>query len=171
MTETQVKDAQDPATAKFLPLLHNVAFCRIATQIQDALSASPLLPFEELNRLDKDLLQWHSELPGSLKPSTSHDSSFSTKRRSSKASKRSNTAEILEIPSMIMYWRYQNLRLLLHRPYLLATALRNVPDTSLSAEEKVGVGRCRAVAARTIADISSMCPEDLLAGWNGVWFM
>ncbi|THZ51055.1 hypothetical protein D6C90_02052 [Aureobasidium pullulans] len=166
-----VKDAQDPATAKFLPLLHNVAFCRIATQIQDALSASPLLPFEELNRLDKDLLQWHSELPASLKPSTSHDSSFSTKRRSSKASKRSNTADILEIPSMIMYWRYQNLRLLLHRPYLLATALRNVPDTSLSAEEKVGVGRCRAVAARTIADISGMCPEDLLAGWNGVWFM
>ncbi|THW73343.1 hypothetical protein D6D18_10259 [Aureobasidium pullulans] len=166
-----VKDAQDPATAKFLPLLHNVAFCRIATQIQDALSASPLLPFEELNRLDKDLLQWHSELPASLKPSTSHDSSFSTKRRSSKASKRSNTADTLEIPSMIMYWRYQNLRLLLHRPYLLATALRNVPDTSLSAEEKVGVGRCRAVAARTIADISSMCPEDLLAGWNGVWFM
>lgn len=72
---------------------------------------------------------------------------------------------------MIMYWRYQNLRLLLHRPYLLATALRNGDGSLLSAEERVLRGRCQAVAARTISDISEMCPEDLLAGWNGVWFM
>lgn len=72
---------------------------------------------------------------------------------------------------MVMYWRYQNLRLLLHRPYLLATVLRAGDNTSLSTEEKVGVGRCKAVAARTISDISNMCPQDLLAGWNGVWFM
>ncbi|KEQ94120.1 hypothetical protein AUEXF2481DRAFT_6173 [Aureobasidium subglaciale EXF-2481] len=161
-----VPDAQDPETAKFLPLVYNVQFCRIATQIQDALCATPILPFDELNRLDRELLQWHTDLPASLKldASTNGNSQQSSKSQS-------DTAGILRTTSMIMHWRYQNLRLLLHRPYLLATALRSGSDATLSAEEKVGVGRCRAVAARTISDISSMCPEDLLAGWNGVWFM
>ncbi|KAI5243463.1 hypothetical protein E4T43_04193 [Aureobasidium subglaciale] len=161
-----VPDAQDPETAKFLPLVYNVQFCRIATQIQDALCATPILPFDELNRLDRELLQWHTDLPASLKldASTNGNSQQSSKSHS-------DAAGILRTTSMIMHWRYQNLRLLLHRPYLLATALRSGSDATLSAEEKVGVGRCRAVAARTISDISSMCPEDLLAGWNGVWFM
>ncbi|KAG9665180.1 putative beta-mannosidase, partial [Aureobasidium melanogenum] len=160
-----VKDVSDPATASFLPLLHNVAFCRIASQIQDALSASPLLPFEELNRLDRELLQWHTDLPIYLKPVSASTT------ENQRSQKRTVIARMLEIPSMIMYWRYQNLRLLLHRPYLLATALRNGDETLLSAEEKVAVGRCKAVAARGISDINDMCPEDLLAGWNGVWFM
>jgi hypothetical protein len=148
-------------------LIYNVAFCKIAAQIQDALSATPLLPFSELNKLDKELLQWHTDLPAVFKRDTS--STFESRRP--RSSKQSATQDILEIPSIIMHWRYQNLRLLLHRPYLLATALRDGDETTLSAEEKVGVGRCQAVAARTIADISFMCREDLLSGWNGVWFM
>ena len=147
-----------------MPLFHNVAFCKIAAQIQDALSATPLLPFPELNRLDEELLQWHTNLPHFLKRDMSHVLDDHPSRRPRKR-------ELLNTPSMIMLWRYQNLRLLLHRPVLLATALRNGSEATLSAEEKVGVGRCQAVAARTIADISDLCPEDLLAGWNGVWFM
>jgi hypothetical protein len=157
----------NPATVKLMPLIYNVAFCKIAAQIQDALSATPLLPFPELNTLDKELLQWHADLPAALKC----DTSSTSKNSRHKSSKQPATQEILELPSIIMHWRYQNLRLLLHRPYLLATALRDGIETTLSAEEKVGVGRCQAVAARTIADISDMCREDLLSGWNGVWFM
>jgi hypothetical protein len=157
----------DPATIKFTPLVHNVAFCKIAAQIQDALSATPLLPFSELNRLDKELLQWHTDLPPILK----RDMSSVLENRRHKSSKQERNREILETPSTIMLWRYQNLRLLLHRPYVLATALRDGNETQLSAEEKVGVGRCQAIAARTIADISNLCREDLLSGWNGVWFM
>lgn len=152
---------------KFIPLAHNVAFCKIAAQIQDVLSATPLLPFTELNRLDKELLQWHTDLPPVLK----RDTSFASDNRRHKSSNQARTREMLETPSIIMLWRYQNLRLLLHRPYVLATALRDGHETPLSAEEKVGVGRCQAVAARTITDISNMCREDLLSGWNGVWFM
>jgi hypothetical protein len=157
----------NPATVKLMPLIYNVAFCKIAAQIQDALSATPLLLFPELNRLDKELLQWHADLPDVLK----YDTSSSSKNRRHKSSKQSAPQEILEVPSIIMHWRYQNLRLLLHRPYLLATALREGDETKLSTEEKVGVGQCQAVAARAIADISDMCREDLLSGWNGVWFM
>jgi hypothetical protein len=157
----------NPATVELMPLIYNVAFCKIAAQIQDALSATPLLPFPELNGLDKELLQWHADLPDVLKC----DTSSTSKNYRHKSSKQSATQEMLEIPRIVMHWRYQNLRLLLHRPYLLATALRDGDETTLSAEEKVGVGRCQAVAARTITDISDMCREDLLSGWNGVWFM
>ncbi|PSK51902.1 hypothetical protein B9Z65_3169 [Elsinoe australis] len=77
----------------------------------------------------------------------------------------------LKTARLIMHWRYQNLRIILHRPSVLAAALRRVPFSALSAEEKVAVGRCRAVAAQSIADIDSMCEEELIAGWNAVWFM
>lgn len=79
--------------------------------------------------------------------------------------------EFLKTPRAIMHWRYQNLRIVLHRPFLLATALRRTPYISLSAEEKVAVGRCRIIASQTITDISNLCEEELIAGWNAVWFM
>ena len=69
-----------------------------------------------------------------------------------------------------MKWRFQNIRIILHRPYLLTTALRRCVFSALSAEEKVAVGKCRIVALKTIEDISQECMPDLLSGWNGVWF-
>jgi hypothetical protein len=69
-----------------------------------------------------------------------------------------------------MKWRFQNLRIILHRPYLLTTALRRCAWSTLSAEEKLAVGKCRILAIKTIDDISQECMPDLLAGWNAVWF-
>lgn len=69
-----------------------------------------------------------------------------------------------------MKWRFQNLRLVLHRPVLLTTALRRSSWHILTADEKVAVGKCRLVAAKTIEDISHECMADLISGWNAVWF-
>lgn len=69
-----------------------------------------------------------------------------------------------------MKWRHQNIRIILHRPFLLTTALRRSPWASLSAEEKVAVRKCRLIAAKTIEDISHECMPDLLSCWNAVWF-
>ncbi|KAG8629878.1 hypothetical protein KVT40_001497 [Elsinoe batatas] len=77
----------------------------------------------------------------------------------------------LRTARQVMHWRYQNLRIVLHRPSVLAAALRRVPFSALTAEEKVAVGRCRAVAAQSISDIDAMCEPELIAGWNAVWFM
>jgi hypothetical protein len=82
-----------------------------------------------------------------------------------------NCPEFLRTPRAIMHWRYQNLRMLMHRPMLLATTLRKTPYTSLSAEEKVAVARCRLIAGQAIADIDASCPHELIAGWNAVWLM
>jgi hypothetical protein len=70
-----------------------------------------------------------------------------------------------------MHWRYQNLRMLMHRPYLLATTLRRASNAALSQEEKMAVSRCRAMASQTIADINANCAESPIAGWTGVWLM
>jgi len=70
-----------------------------------------------------------------------------------------------------MHWRYQNLRIVLHRPSLLAAALKRISSTGTSAEENLAVKKCRLVAAQTIQDINDMCPAELMAGWNAVWFM
>jgi hypothetical protein len=70
-----------------------------------------------------------------------------------------------------MKWRWQNVRIVLHRPVLLSTALRRTPFAMLSPDEKVTVGKCRLLAAQTIEDISNECIPDLVSGWNAVWFV
>ena len=70
-----------------------------------------------------------------------------------------------------MLWRYQNLRMLMHRPFLLAASLRRTPYEVMSAEEKVAISKCRSIAGQCIANINDTCREELIAGWNAVWLM
>ncbi|KAK8190353.1 fungal-specific transcription factor domain-containing protein [Phyllosticta capitalensis] len=137
---------------RVLPLTHNVDFCRIATRIQDTLATTPLLAYADLETIDNDLLAWRKGLPDIL---TNFDE---------------ECEEFLRRPRLVMKWRYQNLRIVLHRPFLLSTALKRIPFTMLSAEEKVAVSKIRVIAAQTIKDMSQECTEDLILGWNAVWF-
>lgn len=59
----------------------------------------------------------------------------------------------------------------MHRPILLAAALRRTRYANMKAEEKVAVSRCRVVAGQAIADIIDSCEDHLIAGWNAVWLM
>jgi len=146
-----MSNSEDPNKLKLLPLIHSIAFCKIATNIQDKLSASPLIPSEDIVQLDTDLVRWWDELPSML----SKDAEDSI-------------PSFLRVPRQVMKWRYHNLRIILHRPYLLSAALRKVPFSELTAEEKLAVSKCRVVAAKTIEDITYECKEDLISGWNGV---
>lgn len=137
---------------KVLPLIYASEFCVLATRIQDRLVESPLLSNAETAGYDAEVIRWHDELPPILSNTTESCPDFMRRVR------------------LIMKWRFQNLRIVLHRPALLVAALRRCPFSSLSAEEKVSVGKCRIVAARTIEDISNECLPDLISGWNAVWF-
>lgn len=134
-----------------LPLIYNIEFCKIASRIQDTLATSPLLKYEDLVQIDTDLVNWHLNLPSILATNEP-------------------CPEFLRVPRSIMKWRYENLRVVLHRPFLLSTALKRIPFTNLSTEEKVAVGKCRVIAAQNIEDISNECTPDLISGWNAVWF-
>lgn len=69
-----------------------------------------------------------------------------------------------------MKWRYQNLRIVLHRPVLLNLANRGVHGTA-THEEVAAVQKCRDIAAQTIADIAVEWTQNQFTGWNAVWFL
>lgn len=137
---------------KLLPLTHASTFCAIATKIQDRLVESPLLPHAETAAYDVQILKWYEELPSVL-------SNFEEQ-----------CPEFLYRVRSVMKWRYHNIRVVLHRPVLLTTALRRCTFATLTAEEKTAVEKCRTVASTTIEDISRDCMPDLISGWNAVWF-
>jgi hypothetical protein len=102
-------------------------------------------------QLDSDLVRWWDDLPMMLAKDPEQ-----------------SIPKFLHIPRLVMKWRYQNLRIVLHRPYLLSAALRKLPFANLSAEEKLAIKKCRIVAAKTIEDIAAECKQDVISGWNGV---
>ncbi|CAK3978257.1 Lactose regulatory LAC9 [Lecanosticta acicola] len=184
-------NAQYLSSLRLLPIIHNVEFCKIATRVQDLLAAHSIIGFEELLPLDAELEKWHDDLPPILrdvvikrkpasrratdaKPESGGCSAFDRSPYDfSQPLERDNLMcpEILKTPRAVMHWRYQNLRILMHRPWLLATALRRAPYSKMSTEEKLAVARCRIVAGQTIVDIDRTCQESLIAGWNAVWMM
>lgn len=192
----QMNNAQYLASLRLLPIIHNISFCKIATKVQELLAAHSMIGFEELFALDADLEKWHDELPpiladvverpqknekkgqshGEIKHNSPQPRSTSTSKVPldfSQPPARDKIAcpEVLKTPRAIMHWRYQNLRILMHRPILLATTLKRTPYASMSTEEKLAVGRCRIVAGHTITDINDTAQESLISGWNAVWMM
>lgn len=194
-----MNNSQYLASLKALPLIHNTAFARLSTRIQDTLATTHILRYDDLLTFDAELVKWHEELPTILLPTNKQGAALRVRSGSLTRPRRPSMTpasatsdmknpfdfaqpfdqpvdngtcpEFLKTARVVMHWRYQNLRILLHRPSLLAAALRRVPFTSLSAEEKVAVGRCRVLAAQTIADINDQCGQELISGWNAVWFM
>lgn len=189
----QMNNAQYLASLRLLPIIHNITFCKLATKIQDKLAGQSLLKTDDLLSLDAELVKWHEELPPILRAvsrpqqkrrtSSVHLASSTTPSSVSALTRNSfdfsqplgredtTCPEVLKTPRAIMHWWYQTLRMLMHRPFLLAAALRRTPYTNMSAEEKVAVSKVKLIAAQTIADIDSTCEDELMAGWNAVWLM
>ncbi|RYO86252.1 hypothetical protein DL766_000285 [Monosporascus sp. MC13-8B] len=149
--EAGMSSGRDSAQhAGILPLIENIKFCKIATGIQDMLAISPLLRTEDRCNLDGQLVNWYSSLPWLLRTSDP-------------------CAEPLYIARCIMKWRYQNLRMLLHRPVLLNLASSNA---SHAAEHDVAaIEACRDLARQTIEDIAREWTRNQMSGWNAVWFL
>lgn len=133
-----------------LPLIENIKFCKIATQVQDLLAISPLLRAEDRCNLDGELVKWFSSLPWLLRTSEP-------------------CAEPLFIARCVMKWRYQNLRMLLHRPVLLNLASSGASHAA--EHDIVAIEACRDLAKQTIEDISREWARNQMSGWNAVWFL
>lgn len=135
-----------------VPLIENTKFCKIATQVQDALAQTPLLRSDDLAILDGQLVEWYESLPWILRCMEPCPESIYTAR-------------------CVMKWRYQNLRIVLYRPVLLNLANRGNQGISSSKEELAAIRTCRTIARETIEDISREWARNQMLGWNGVWFM
>lgn len=136
-----------------LPLMENIKFCRIATQIQDMLAVSPLLRTEDRCSLDGQLLNWYTNLPWLLRTTDA-------------------CAEPLYMARCVMKWRYQNLRMLLHRPVLLSLASSGLnPHTQACDSDLAAIDTCRELAAQTIDDMAREWTRNQMSGWNAVGFL
>ncbi|KAK5657723.1 hypothetical protein OQA88_2795 [Cercophora sp. LCS_1] len=139
--------------AGILPLIENIKFCKIATQIQDMLAISPLLRTEDRCGLDNQLVNWYTSLPWLLRTTDP-------------------CAEPLYMARCIMKWRYQNLRMLLHRPVLLSLASSGLnPHTQACDADLAAIETCRELAAQTIEDVAREWTRNQMSGWNAVWFL
>jgi hypothetical protein len=173
------------ASLKLLPLVHSIEFCVIATRIQDLLATKPLLCLEELTTEDAELVKWHDELPpilryvlpNSQKTGALHTSDLSTpncqgpSNTQPSASNPTSCPALLRTPRAIMHWWYLNLRILMHRPYLIAASLCRVPEANLSEQDIYAIRKCRVLAGQAITTIDQTCQDSLIAGWNAVWLM
>jgi hypothetical protein len=137
--------------AGILPMIENIKFCKISTHIQDVLAQSPVLYTNQRLELDRELVSWYENLPWILRSTEPCPESFYTAR-------------------CIMKWRYQNLRIVLHRPVLLNLASSG-SEAQASQDDLEAVSRCRILAKQTIEEIAQEWTPNQMLGWNGVWFM
>lgn len=101
---------------------------------------------------DKKLLKWYKDLPPVMKRSVACPSGLLAARG-------------------LMNARYQNLRLVIHRPRLLITTLRQTPLEELLSDDKDIVEKCRAIASEIIVDVKrDWFPVQQIVR-NSVWFL
>lgn len=136
--------------AGILPLVENIKFCKIATSVQDMLAIAPLLATEDRHNLDGQLVNWYSSLPWLLRTTDP-------------------CAEPLYIARCIMKWRYQNLRMLIHRPVLLSLASSNA--TAATEADIAAIEICRELSKHTVDDIAREWSRNQMSGWNAAWFL
>ncbi|KAI1823586.1 fungal-specific transcription factor domain-containing protein [Xylaria intraflava] len=149
--ESGLSSGRDSAQhAGILPLVENIKFCKIATAVQDKLAISPLLRTEDRCNLDGQLVNWYSSLPWLLRTGDP-------------------CAEPLYIARCLMKWRYQNLRMLLHRPVLLNLASSGASHAT--EHDIAAIEVCRELAKQTIEDIAREWTRNQMSGWNAVWFL
>jgi hypothetical protein len=67
--------------------------------------------------------------------------------------------------------RYQNLRLVIHRPRLLITTLRRMSPDELLSDEKEIVEKCRVIASEIIVDVQKDWFPIQQIVRNSVWFL
>ena len=111
-----------------------------------------MLSLAETASYDAQVMQWYEGLPSVL------------------SNIEEACPEFLHRVRLIMKWRFQSIRIILHRPILLTTALRRNSSSMLSTDERVAIEKCRALAHETIEDISQECMPDIISGSNAVWF-
>lgn len=121
-------------------------------RIQNRLLVNSVLNAKELQFYDDMLVSWFEGLPSFLRSSDP-------------------SAPDLEDARLVLKWRYQNIRLLLHRPIILDTVIRKTQTRYLSPSEQAIVTKCRDIAADSIFSIQTEWRPTKICGWNAVWFL
>lgn len=132
----------------------NVSFSMIAARIQDRMAQTPLVPPIELERLDSELRSWHENLHPILREGR-------------------HCPETIRLASLVLRYRYMNMRMLLHRPFLLIQAIKagTADDMSESQVTDPLANTCCWLAKETIDLITGNWYPNQVLAWNSSWFV
>lgn len=130
----------------------SVEFCKIGTVLQDRFARHPPVACKDIIEFDEQLTIWRQNLPPMLKMCDP-------------------CPENQRMARALLNIRYQNLRLVLHRPRLLATAMLRKSPSELPPEEQAVLQKCRSIASETISDIQRDCFPVQQVVRSCVWFL
>ncbi|KAE9369807.1 hypothetical protein N431DRAFT_560544 [Stipitochalara longipes BDJ] len=130
----------------------SVEFCKIGTALQDRFARHPPISCKEILEFDEKITGWWENLPPMLKMCEPCHPAQRMARG-------------------LMNARYQNLRLVLHRPRLLTTAMLRKSHSELPTEEQAVLQKCRSIASEIIVDVRKDCFPVQQVVRNSVWFL
>ncbi|PVH69895.1 hypothetical protein DL98DRAFT_391074, partial [Cadophora sp. DSE1049] len=133
-------------------LSRSIAFCKITTSIQDRFARLPLITCDEIRAFDEEAQRWETYLPLSLQLGAA-------------------SSQQPQLAHLLIGMRCINLRLVLHRPRLLTSALRRSRAVHIQPEEQEIVDQCRSLACDTVDAIQDDWLFNQLALRNINWFL
>ncbi len=166
-TEDETDQASD--TELLRQLAESLKFAKIATRVQDAFAVSPIITTALRRDIDSQLAAWHQ--------SQSWSSSQTSRPQNANRDKAGYQDPVGDeapwrFTQSLMKWRYQDLRMLLHRPVLLFLANGGCSDwNDCSHDEVVTMEMCLALAIATVEDIEREWTPSRIAGWKAAWYL
>jgi hypothetical protein len=127
-------------------------FCKIGTALQDIFARQPLISCQEILEFDRRIVNWYDNVSTTLKGPGDCTSGFRAARAS-------------------LHMRYQNFRLVLHRPRLLTTTASRIPRENLPPDERIIVDKCREIASQIVLDTAIHLIPIQLCTRNSAWFL
>ena len=150
-------------------LAESVKFAKIATRVQDAFAVSPIITTALRRDIDSQLAAWHDAQ--SWSPSRTRSPQNASRDNQSYQDAVGDEAP-WRFTQSLMKWRYQDLRMLLHRPVLLFLANGGCNDwNDCSHDDVAAVQMCLALAIATVEDIEQEWTPSRIAGWKAAWYL
>lgn len=154
-------------------LAESVKFAKIATQLQDAFAASPVLSCALRADIDAQMAAWRKSQPWPADDeAVGIGSDVSPGSDSTQRVVIIGDQEPWQLAQCIMKWRYNELRMLLHRPVLLLLANSGCGDwAECSADDIASVEACLEFAVATVNDIAREWTPNQVSGWKAAWYL
>ncbi|KAI9038977.1 fungal specific transcription factor domain-containing protein [Aspergillus affinis] len=146
--DTNLPSEQHPDPAVSI-LRASVEFCLIATEVQDRFAQATPVATEEMFHFDQRVQDWYSALPAIV--NLSHGGL-------------TNVA----IAQAYLRNRYLNLRILLHRPFLLQLSQSVMARSDTMA---MAIVTCRELSFEAIANIAESFTPNTIWAWNSTWYL
>lgn len=138
-----------------LSLNASASYSVIAARVQDRLAQTSLIPTSELKSLDNELLDWYNSLCPILRSGR-------------------HSPEPIRLASLLMLYRFFNLRMLMYRPYLLVRSIKvgSIEVGSPAEGDVLTLSEiCCSIAKETVDTIIRHWYPNQALAWHSSWYI